>query len=110
MTDYKSKFLQEMNRLYEGQLLNSVEHFIGEKIKTVSNQSDIGYLMKIYGTKDTVNMNELRICAEDITLPNYSSVYRGIHQQEATSFESTLNFYQDLFIASQEISNADNRK
>ena len=25
-----------MNKLYEGQMLNSVEHFIGEKVKTAA--------------------------------------------------------------------------
>lgn len=56
--------------------------------------------MKMYGTKEIANLHELRIRAEDIILPNYSSVYRGLHEQEVTSFESTLNFYQDLFIVS----------
>lgn len=29
VSDYKGRFLEEMSRLYEGQMLNSVEFFIG---------------------------------------------------------------------------------
>lgn len=52
MTEYKNKFLEDMSKLYEGQMLNSVEFFIGEKIKTVPIKSDIGYIIKMYGSKD----------------------------------------------------------
>ena len=50
-----------MNKLFEGQMLNSVEHFLGEKIKTVPNKSDIAYLIKMYGSKEMNNINDVRI-------------------------------------------------
>lgn len=34
-------------------MLNSVEFFIGEKIKTVPVKSDIGYVVKMYGSKNS---------------------------------------------------------
>jgi hypothetical protein len=44
-----------MNKIYEGQMLNSVEYFIGEKVNTFNVKSDLGYTMKLYGTKDPMN-------------------------------------------------------
>ena len=64
-----------MNKNFEGQLLNSVQHYIGEKVKTIPNQSDIGYLIKMYGNKDLSDVKNLRVKAEDIALPNYSSMF-----------------------------------
>ena len=64
-----------MNRNFEGQMLNSVEHFIGEKIKTIPNQSDVAYLIKMYGHKDLSDVKNLKVKAEDIALPNYSSLF-----------------------------------
>lgn len=52
-----------MNKTYEGQMLNSVEHFLGEKIKTVANKSDIAYLIKMYGNKDTAGLMDAKIQA-----------------------------------------------
>jgi hypothetical protein len=44
-------------------MLNSVEHFLGEKIKTVPTKSDIAYLIKIYGSKDTSGLIDAKIHA-----------------------------------------------
>ena len=75
MTDFKQKFLEEMNKIYEGQMLNSVEHFIGEKVKTIPNQSDVAYLIKMYGSKDLSDIKSIKVKAEDIALPNYSPMF-----------------------------------
>lgn len=66
-----------MNKLYEGQMLNSVEFFIGEKIKTVPVKSDIGYIMKMYGAKDTRIDEDTTVTPKDVTLPNYSSFFKS---------------------------------
>ena len=58
-------------------MLNSVEHFLGEKIKTVATKSDIAYLIKMYGSKDTTGLIDVKIQPEDITLPNYSSIFKA---------------------------------
>ena len=99
-----------MNKLYEGQMLNSVEHFVGEKIKTIPNKSDIGYLIQMYGNKDLSDVKDIKVNAEDITLPIYSSIFNGEHRQELYSFQSAIDFYHDLFIAAEEIKLVDNKK
>ncbi len=99
-----------MNRLYDGQMLNSVEHYIGEKIKTVANKSDIGYLIKMYGSNAMPNLMDSLVKAQDITLPNYSSIFRGFEEEEVKSFQSTLNFFDDLCIASGELKGTENKK
>ncbi len=66
-----------MNKIYEGQMLNSVEYFIGEKVKTFNVKSDLGYTMKLYGTKDIMNESEFVIKPSDVALPNYSSIFKG---------------------------------
>jgi len=77
VSDYNAKFLEEMNKKYEGQLLNSVEYFINETIKSVSNKSEIGYQIKIYGTKEyTYDLNDI-VKSSDITLPTYSSYFKS---------------------------------
>lgn len=110
VSDYKHKFLEEMNRLYEGQMLNSVEFFLGEKVKTVPVKSDIGYLIKMYGSKEVYKESSLTVKATDITLPNYSSHFKGFEEPELYSFRSTINFFEDLFIASEELKNYENKK
>ena len=110
VTDFKNKFLEEMNKVYEGQMLNSVEHLIGVKIKTIPNKSDVGYLIKMYGNKDLSDVKHINVSADDITLPNYSSMFNTFKDQEVHSFQSTLNFFQDMFIASEEIKTAEDRK
>ena len=32
-------------------MLNSVEFYIGEKVKTVPTKSDVAYVIRLYGTK-----------------------------------------------------------
>jgi hypothetical protein len=91
-------------------MLNSVEHYLGEKISTIPNKSDVGYLIKMYGNKDLSDVRNIKVKAEDITLPNYTSMFTSLNTKEIYSFQSTINFFQDLFIASDEIKNADNRK
>ena len=56
-------------------MLNSVEHFIGEKVKTIPNKSDVGYLIKMYGNKELSQIKDIGVKADDITLPNYSSMF-----------------------------------
>lgn len=109
VTDYKNRFLEEMNRLYEGQMLNSVEFFIGEKIKTVSVKSDIGYIMKMYGAKDTRIDEDTTVTPKDVTLPNYSSFFKSFDEAEIYSFKSMINFFEDLFVSAEELKNYENK-
>lgn len=94
-----------MNKLYEGQMLNSIEFFIGEKIKTVSVKSDIGYIMKMYGAKDTRIDEDTTVTPKDVTLPNYSSFFKSFDEGEIYSFKSMINFFEDLFVSSEELKN-----
>lgn len=93
-----------MSKLYEGQMLNSVEFFIGEKIKTVPVRADVGYLIKMYGSKEH-NSEETSVKANDVFLPNYASLFKGFDETEIYSFKSTINFFDDLFISSEELKN-----
>ncbi len=110
VTDFKTKFIEEMNKSYEGQMLNSVEHFLGEKVKTVATKSDIAYLIKMYGYKDVSGLADVKVTPEDITLPNYTSIFKGVEEEDTFSFQSTLTFFSDLFIASEELKTVDNKK
>lgn len=47
--------MEDMSRIYEGQMLNSVEYFLGEKTKTVAVKSDVGYTIKMYGFREHLN-------------------------------------------------------
>lgn len=58
-------------------MLNSVEFFIGEKIKTVPVKSDIGYVVKMYGSKNSRLDEQTTIRPTDVTLPNYSSLFKS---------------------------------
>jgi hypothetical protein len=75
VTDYKVNFLQDMNKVYDGLMLNCIEHFLGDKIKTIPNKSDLGYLIKMYGTTDSPPNAHLLVRAQDIALPNYASIF-----------------------------------
>ena len=109
VTGYKKRFLDEMKRVYEGQMLNSVEYSIGEKIKTVGQKSDVDYLVKMYGYKEVWDCPDT-VKPADIPLPNYASVFASEDTREAYSFNSTLNFFQDLFACSQEVKQFEERR
>jgi len=47
----------------------------------VPTKSDIAYLIKMYGFKDTSGLIDAKIKAEDITLPSYSSIFKGFEEQ-----------------------------
>ena len=74
VTEYKRRFLDDMKRVYEGQMLNSVEYSIGEKIKTVAQKSDVDYLVRMYGYREAWDCPDT-VKAVDIALPNYASVF-----------------------------------
>lgn len=55
----------------------------------------------MYGNKDLSEVNHIKVSAEDITLPNYSSMFNKFTDQDNVHpFLSTINFFQDMFIAS----------
>ncbi len=41
-----------MNKHYDGQMLNSLEMTLGDKVKTYSEDPEMSYLIKVYGTKE----------------------------------------------------------
>ena len=45
----------------------------------------------------------------DVALPNYSSIFKGFDETETFSFMSTINFFEDLFICSEELKNYENK-
>ena len=47
-------------------------------MKTIANKSDIGYLIKIYGNKDLADVKDIKVSSADITLPNYSSIFKDM--------------------------------
>lgn len=51
ITEYKEKFLKEISRIYEGQMLNSFEYYWGNKIKMYPTEPDTALIIKTYGTK-----------------------------------------------------------
>ena len=55
-------------------MLNCVEHFTGERIKTVPLKADVSYAMKMYGG-GARPMENVNVKSEDIALPNYSSIF-----------------------------------
>jgi hypothetical protein len=73
-------------------------------------KSDIGYLIKTYGSKDAFKEDSLVVKASDITLPNYTSLFKGPSEPEIYSFRSTINFFEDLFICSEELKNYEHKK
>ena len=78
ITEYKEKFLNDISRLYEGQMLNSFEYYWGEKIKMYPTEPDTALIIKSYGTKKEATMMDKKpskIGIKDIYLPNYSSIF-----------------------------------
>lgn len=51
ISEYKDKFLYDMSKLFEGQMLNSFEYYWGEKVKMYPTDPDTAYAIKSYGTK-----------------------------------------------------------
>jgi|JI6StandDraft_1071083.scaffolds.fasta_scaffold02278_8 hypothetical protein len=49
----------------------------------------------------------MEITADDISLPSYYSIYAKDKTNEPFSFRSTINFFEDLFMMSSDIKNAD---
>lgn len=90
-------------------MLNSVELFTGEKVKTVPLRADIGYAIKAYGSGEPTS-EDLVINSKDISLPNYSSIFKDNDEPEPYSFKSTINFFEDLFQSSEELKNFENKK
>ena len=58
----------------------------------------------MYGHKEEIR-EESSIKPSDVFLPNYSSFFKGFDENEIYSFKSTINFFDDLFIASEELKN-----
>jgi hypothetical protein len=52
VADYRQIFLDEMCSFYHGQMLNSVEIFTSERVKTVPLKADIAYAIKMYGNRE----------------------------------------------------------
>jgi hypothetical protein len=63
----------------------------------------------MYGHKEEVR-EEGSIKPSDVILPNYSSFFKGFDETEIYSFKSTINFFEDLFIASEELKNYENKR
>ena len=61
----------------------------------------------MYGFKENWENFEM-VKPADITLPNYASVFSEEGKEEF-SFKSTINFFEDLFQASQEVKQFEER-
>ena len=52
-----------------------------------------------------------KIHIKDIYLPNYASIFHeNEDKKELYSFKSTLNFFEDLFLISEDLKNHENKK
>lgn len=74
ISEYKGKFLADISRLYEGQMLNSFEYYWGEKIKMYPTDPATALTIKSYGTKGYAGTGA-KLSTKDIYLPNYSSIF-----------------------------------
>ena len=63
----------------------------------------------MYGSKNSRLDDETTIRPIDVTLPNYSSLFKSFDEIEIYSFKSTINFFEDLFISSEELKNHENK-
>lgn len=99
-----------MCKYYQGQNLSSIELYGGFKTNIFATEPEIGFFIKVYGTKDEISLDgKKEISPNDIALPRYSSLY-STDETEIFSFKSTINFFNDLFNISEDLKSTDNKR
>jgi len=75
-------------------------------------EPDTALIIKSYGTnKGTIVEKKVRVNVKDVYLPNYSSIFNeNEDKKELYSFKSTLNFFEDLFLISEDLKNHVDKK
>lgn len=116
-----SEYSYEQVKKYNQQLLELMCKDFGD-MRLISRDFYLGVLtrrnslgrpavkdnIRKYGTIQEDECNKsIEVEADDIALPNYYSIYAKEAVAEPYSFKSVVNFFEDLFLISADIKNAD---
>lgn len=105
---YITLLLDIMSKEFGEARLICTDFYMGMRKAPVTEKPAIADNIRKYGTVEEDECNRaMEITADDISLPAYFSLYDKEKTVEQQSFRSTINFFEDLFIMSSDIKNAE---